>query len=521
MRLRPIASAAAAVALVLGGLAGPAQAAAPEPSPLLIVRLDHTIRVLEGGSKTVDVTVTNDGPVAAKDVVLTFWNIDPEVKLTLPGSCRELTCPIGDVGARNGTHLTIGVELIGITAKPTPASFGVKSNYYAVEANAWVVHYKRGLDLAVTPLANPVIGRGGSTAVPIVVRNDGTETINKIGLVLRGDFGLEPTSRDRDCVSFDDIDDPKTYGKLPRSGSWGPAVFCTFDVDLPPGATFRPPADASMRIAVDDDLGGPFAYRGNVTAVALGDGPDPVDVESGVGNSGQDQFSYLTARTDFNYLDNFTHFFIPLDKSLADSAAVGGALTGTVGETKTLKVGIHNLGPTTVIDGVFDHHENWTPKVRVHIPTGLRLTSVDKECKPGTDPDKTDNWSSGKVDGWDYICSTRPWQRGAAVGEKVLLTFTGKLTGESAPGWVAADGGQQDTEPKNDRAAITIALDGAGGGANPGGANPGGENPGGEGGGLPITGAPVEWVALGGAVLLVAGAVAAFVFRRRRIVTTL
>ncbi|WP_164842272.1 LPXTG cell wall anchor domain-containing protein [Actinoplanes solisilvae] len=43
----------------------------------------------------------------------------------------------------------------------------------------------------------------------------------------------------------------------------------------------------------------------------------------------------------------------------------------------------------------------------------------------------------------------------------------------------------------------------------------------GQGGGLPITGAPTGLVALAGALLLLAGGATAFLFRRRRVITTL
>ena len=168
-----------------------------------------------------------------------------------------------------------------------------------------------------------------------------------------------------------------------------------------------------------------------------------------------------------------------------------------------MEVGLRNLGPTTMIPYSPDY--SWLPSVQVTIPTGVKLTGVDIDCVPGTDPTDWDFEYAGTVDGRVYTCFSQ--EEGVRVGEKLAFSFTGKLTGEkSTAGSIVVDGGVQDTNAKNDKAAITVSLKG---------------DSGGQGAGLPITGAPTGWVALGGAALLVAGGVAAFVFRRRRVITTL
>lgn len=144
----------------------------------------------------------------------------------------------------------------------------------------------------------------------------------------------------------------------------------------------------------------------------------------------------------------------------------------------------------------------WAPTVLVTIPDAVKLTEADESCVP--DVGDWDFDAPGNVDGNVYVCFA---DYGVRVGDEVTFAFTGKLTGDESPaGTVVVDGGSQDTNAKNDKAAITVSLKGGTGG---------------QGGSLPITGAPTGLVALGGAVLLLAGGVAAFVFRRRRVVTTL
>jgi LPXTG-motif cell wall-anchored protein len=507
MRPRPIALSAAAAALVLGGLAAPAQAAPAAPLSDIWVSGGQEVKVPQGGSKTLDVDIYNNGAADADDVVVTFLNVDPNLRLTLPADCTGMSCPVGDVEARDRTHLTVTVEVVGDKAR---SSFEMRPDDGRGDI-VDVERYPEGVDLEVAPIVNPRAGRGQSARVPIIVRNDGTEAVRKFGVAVGTGYGLRPVAGYRDCESFDDVADRKTFGKVPVPGSLGsgPAVFCTFDQEIAPGATFELPVTAPIRIAVDRDLGGPFTYGGWVVAVGLGGAGQSLPG----GPSGRNQFGHDDAVPEYNDGDNASSFGVTLDRSAADSAAVGATLSGAIGDRETFEVGVRNLGPTTVIDGIYDLHEHWYPNVRVRIPAGLRLTGVDKDCWPGTGPELENPRKHGVVEGVDYVCDGRGELRTTAVGETVTLAFTGTLTGEdSEAGWVVADGGKQDGNARNDKAAITIALGGSTEGENPGG---------GGGGGLPITGAPVGWVALGGAVLLIAGAVAAFVFRRRRIVTTL
>ena len=68
--MRRFALPAALGALVLGGLAAPAQAAPVEPESFVDVFVPEQVAVLSGTTKTMRAEVTNGGPGVAKDVVL-------------------------------------------------------------------------------------------------------------------------------------------------------------------------------------------------------------------------------------------------------------------------------------------------------------------------------------------------------------------------------------------------------------------------------------------------------------------
>ncbi|WP_250002194.1 LPXTG cell wall anchor domain-containing protein [Actinoplanes sp. M2I2] len=494
MRLRPIALSAAVAAVALGALAAPAQAAPDDEGQFVGVLLPEQIAVIAGKTKTVRAEVLNIGSKPAENVVADFSDIDPSLKLTLPANCDATSCPVGDIAANGRKVLTF---TIGSTGDKLAANFQVGVDGLTSEVT--VVRSEGGIDLELEPIDDPKIGRGQSAALPITVHNAGSEPVSTVGLVVAAENGLTPLGSYRNCLPLDEVEDEidDTAG-----------IVCLFDEEFAPGATFRLPADSPVKLRVNKDAGGPYTYSGAAIAVGLNDEDaallarqktgkvltlDAVSKASGLLDEEPD---------DLNIEDNIATFGVSVGKSVADSAAVGATISGKGGDTRTIKVGVRNLGPTTVIP--FSDDVDWFPGVQVTIPAGLKLTEVDPFCMPGSGVDVK---KPGSIDGRDYLCVA---PMGLGVGKLESFTFTGTLTGdESTAGSVVVDGGVQDPNAKNDKAAITVALTGQGG--------EGGEG----GGGLPVTGAPTGWVALGGALLLLAGGVAAYVFRRRRIVTTL
>ncbi|GAA0521584.1 hypothetical protein Ade02nite_64160 [Paractinoplanes deccanensis] len=494
MSLRSLAIPAALAAVALGGLAAPAQAAPAETEPLVGVYLPEQIAVIQGKSKTVRAEIQNYSSVTAKGVVLEFKGVDPSLGLTLPAGCEATSCKLGDLAG--GQKRTIAVTL-----KPTGDKIvsSFTANVGAFETETTVVRSAGGVDLEVDPIGDLKIARGQSANVPVVVRNTGSETLDQIGLVMLAEPGLEPLTDYSNCVT--ELDDEELGG-----------VICFFKQEFAPGATFTLPAGSPMKIKVRADAGGPYKYQGAVAAIGVKDGaadalaakPGPKLTLEAKRTAGEvDVPDDEDVPEDINSDDNIALFGVSLGKSVADSTAIGGTFAGAVGDTKTVKVGVRNLGPTSVVPLTDD----WFPAVLVSVPAGVKLTKVDEFCLPAG----ADEFSKefGTVSGLDYICLP---ESGMGKGQQNLFTFTGVITGtSSAAGSVTVDGGPQDNNAKNDKAALALKVTGTGG-------QGGGE---GDGEGLPVTGAPTGWVALGGALLLLAGAAAAYTFRRKRIITTL
>jgi LPXTG-motif cell wall-anchored protein len=486
MRLRSIALPAVATALALAGLTAPAHAEPSPAEPMVGVLVPEQVTVVEGKSKTIRAQVLNAGETAAKGVVLKFAGVDPSLGLTLPAGCDADGCAVGDLapGARKTVSFTVAPTGTDLTS-----TFELSVAGFAQEVT--VIRAKGGVDLELEPIADLKLGRGQSANLPIVVRNTGSETVDSIGVVLLAESGLEALTNYRNCIVEDETE---ILG----------GVICLFEQEFPAGATFTVPEATPLRIRVAADAGGPYTYGGAVVAVGVNDeaaaalakksGPT-LRLQS-VKSAGD--VTDGEAPDDINVEDNLAAFGVTVPKSSADVAAVGASFTGAIGDTKTVQVGVRNLGPTGLVPGSVD----WIPTVRVTTPTGIDLTEVDEACAPGTGLDDFDFRDAGTVDGRDYICLLLGR---LGKGDAELFAFTGTIADAAhTAGSVVVDGGSQDTAKANDKAAIQVRLTAGGGG-----------------GGLPTTGAPAGWVALGGVLLLLAGFAIFVVARRRRIVTTL
>ena len=153
------------------------------------------------------------------------------------------------------------------------------------------------------------------------------------------------------------------------------------------------------------------------------------------------------------------------DVGVTEAIAIGGAFSGRSGDRAKARIGVRNFGAVA-----------GTASVRVTIPDGVRLTAVDDDCLPTT-PGILDLATAGTVGGTDYLCFVLTRLN---PGAQHLFTFTGEIIRSTRePGSVLV----QDTGTS----AALIA---------------------GEAGG----GIPTGWVALGGALPLIA----ALLVRRRR-----
>jgi hypothetical protein len=489
MRLRSLALPAAATALALAGLSAPAQAA-PEPDELTVgILVPEQITVIEGKSKTIRAQVLNAGPAVAKDVVLKFDKVDPSLGLTLPASCDANGCAVGDIAAGARRTFSFAVAPTGTDLTST-----FELSVGAFETKITVIRAKGGVDLELDPIEDMKLGRGAVANLPIMVRNTGSETVDGIGVVVLAESGLEALTSYRNCVVEDGDEE---LGLT--------AVICLFEQEFPAGTTFTVPETTPLRIKVAADAGGPYTYTAAVAAVGVNDEAAAALAKKSGGPTLRLQSVKSAADVtdgeapdDINEEDNVAAFGVTVPKSAADVAAVGASFTGAIGDTKTVQVGARNFGPTGLVPGSID----LIPTVRVTTPTGIDLTEVDEMCAPGTGLDDFDFRDAGTVDGREYVCLL---VGRLGKGDTELFSFTGTIAeGTHTAGSVVVDGGSQDTRKANDKAAIQVQLTAGGGG-----------------GGLAVTGAPAGWVALGGALLLLAGFAIFVVARRRRIVTTL
>lgn len=504
MRLRALfrrlAVPAVAGSLALTGLALPAEAAdTPESEmPMVGILSPETVTVINGQSKTVKVDVWNVGADAAEDVVLNFGTVAKPVSADLgftpPAGCTGTVCALDDLkpGERRTVKFTLKPTAPAGTSPARALQMsttvgGVESFFTSI---AVVSTSKGGADLELGEIKDLTLGRGKSADVPVTVANTGDEAVKALGLVVLPAYtGVKTLLNYRNC----EIDDE--FG----------GVLCVFNEPLPAGGTFALPKETPLRVEVASDAAGPFDYPVIVGAVGLTDTYVlEFEARNAKAKGAELKLEKLAtaaadepeAVEDLNPDDNVDDFNVSVPKSPADSAAVGGAFKGAVGDESTVEVGVRNLGPTAVIPASLA----WMPYVHVRLPADVQLVDVDKRCLPGTSPE------DAVYD--EFLFSTsRDWVCLDFVdlgnGDKSLYSFTAEIgEGDHKAGKVTVDGGVQDSKSGNDKAALTVEL-----------------TAGGSGGGLPITGAPVGLVAGGGMALLVAGLLAYWMARRRRIVT--
>ncbi|WP_328464396.1 hypothetical protein OHA21_40660 [Actinoplanes sp. NBC_00393] len=494
MRLRALfrrlAVPAVAGSLAFAGLATPAQAEEiPEfDVPLVGILSPETVTVINGQSKTVKFDLFNIGGGAAKNVVLDFGTVAPDMGLTAPAGCTGTVCALGDF--KPGEQRTIKFTLKPSGAAPAKV-LNLSTTVDGVESDAVSITVVRtdkgGADLEMGDIKDLKLGLGGSADVPVVIANTGNEPVEHLGVMVIPVFGgIRADLNYRNCVT-----DAEFGGLL-----------CVFDEPLAGGGTFTLPEKTPLRVSVPKDTGGPFDYPVFVAAVGLTDKYVAEFATLTKGTKGAELKLETLAKAsaeeepeaveDLNPDDNITDFSVSVPKTSADSAAVGGTFRGAIGDTSTVKVGVRNLGPTATVPPMADE----IPYVHVRLPRGVELTDLDERCLAGTSPDDVSFAEGGR----DFICLDF---QGLGKGRTSLFSFTVEITeGEHDSGRVTVDGGVQDSKSGNDKAALDVELTG-----------------GGSGGGLPITGAPAGLVAGGGAALLIAGFLAYRMARRRRIVT--
>lgn len=490
---------AAAAGLALTGLATPAHAAPELDFAYVGILSPETVTVINGQTKTVKFDLFNLSEVPAENVTLVFGSaarpIPTDLGFTAPNECAENICQIGSLkpGQRRSVRFTLKPTAAGTTAPASAINLATTvSGRASDETSITVVRTdKGGVDLELDDIADMKLSPGRSADVPVVVRNSGNQDVKAFGLVVVAQ-GVTPLLDYRNCE---------------KDGESGvAAIVCVFNETLAGGGAFTLPAETPLRVKVPAGAGGPFDYPVIVSAIGLSD-KFVFDFAKRTAGAGGKELKLESVASiaaaepevveDLNEDDNYTLFAVNVPKTSADSAAIGGVISGAIGSETSVKVGVRNNGPTSTIPAGL----NWIQYVHVKLPTGVELTKADERCMPGKSLTEIDEEVQDPADVTDLVCLVI---EGVPAGERFLFTISTEILDaiEHKAGAVTVDGGVQDGKSGNDKAALTVKLTAGGGG-----------------GGLPITGAPAGLITAGGVALLVVGLIAVRTARRRRIVT--
>ncbi|MEV0901427.1 hypothetical protein [Actinoplanes sp. NPDC049802] len=504
MRLRALFSrlalTTAASGLALTGLSLPAQAADEVEVPYIGIISPETVTVINGQSKTVKFDLYNLSDVTAENVILTFGSaakpISADLGFTAPAGCDAgNACAIGDLapGQRRSVKFTVKPAAAAGAADPAKsiALSTAVGEQPSDETSITVVRTdKGGVDLEVDEIADLKLAHGKSADVPVLVRNSGNKEVAALGLVVMAPYGVTPVLNYRNCEKETEVG----------------GFLCVFNEPLAAGGAFTLPENTPLRVKVQPDAGGPFEYPVYVVAIGLtekyvfdftkrnSDAPGKTLTLEAVSSATAEE---PEVAEDLNEDDNYAIFSVTVPKSTAETAAVGGAFTGEIGEERTAEVGLRNLGPSGTVPPSMASLQY----AHIKLPTGIELMKVDERCLPGTSLTDIDESITDLAQVTDLVCLV---VESVPNKGRYLFSLSAEIldVAEHKAGSVTINGGVQDKNKDNNKAALTVKL-----------------TSGGSGGGLPITGAPAGLIAGGGAALLAAGFIAFRMARRRRIIT--
>ncbi|WP_328459520.1 hypothetical protein OHA21_27320 [Actinoplanes sp. NBC_00393] len=372
--------------------------------------------------------------------------------------------PVGAVGAEGTVTLTLTSRETGTVNRTATVAVAE-----AVALAAEGEQYVRGAQ-----------GEPGDTVSLHLdgVRNIGEKAITGVDLSFPTGPKLDMAKRYSNCE----------YGTT--------AAYCHFDTELQPGTAYALAEDMTARLAADLPAPGNLARR--FMWLTPADNRDNVDrVRAENPKRGTDGPLTLVAKpaakslpqTDTGGKRSWQDVLIAVrGQHKAQLAAIGAEADGAVGSTVQVEVGIENLGPASVYD-VDKIDENVTASG--YMPEGTTIVEAADGCRFDA---KNKRY---------YICAfTGDLFRAEASATwpfTVRIDRAGTLTGQ-----VVASTKKIEPTLEDDTADIVINATAGGTGGTGGG------------GTLPITGAPIGMVAGAGVLLLVGGAAAYLIGRRRR-----
>lgn len=494
---------AALAAIALGASALPAQAGEEEPAVFAGYLPDATISAGSAG-KVVQFQTYRHNAVNPK-VSIDLIGLLGVANAEFPDGCKIAKniaeCSIDEVG-----------PTIFITLTPSPGAkpgaqgkvtYHMSADNLPTETDqATITLAGSGVDLVV-PFSGETdkpVKPGDAVEVPVNFYNAGDKPATGVELIAFFSYGMTPEQYEN-CEYGQDPDIPFTVVRCSVEEEILPGI--DYFTVAPFGATAAPDAWGIERA---DYLVWPLdgaPELGKKTKLTRGTGKKLTLVAKGPHKR--------TRAADLDEQDNYGFYYWNNVKNTRDLAAVGGTVTGSVGDTVPIRIGVKNNG-AAALDSV-NTGESPT-NFSFLVPAGVTVASTPQGCRAMV-KDSAGHWQfTDNGPGGLYVCYF-PGEVFHA-GESFLVTFQAKITSlTGAPGQVTLVDPRiedpkyrwTDDNPTNDTAAVTVAAgDGSGGGSGAGD------------GGLPVTGAKAGLITAGGAALLAAGAALFLVARRRRVV---
>jgi hypothetical protein len=474
-----------------------AELPAAEPPKIELVVPDKVVTT-SGGSKTASFEIINVGKATATGLTVGYATnsgvVDPQLGFQPPQGCTATGCTVGDLaaGARKAYTFTVKptaqLPEVGGSFRVTVRDAG---GAWEKSATVHVARAAQGIDLEVARIPEIKLAAGQSAVLPISVRNNGNKATKGVAIALASERHISFANNYSNCEEIKELG----------------GIVCAFDLALAPGAVFTMSPTTPLTVKAVPAAPGPADYNGSMHAFGLdGDTNDAsLAAAKRAAKKPGKKLELVPAlraldvdRSELNEFDNATSFVVKVALNPADTVAIGDNFTGKIGDTRTVKIGFRNDGPATVLGP----SPAWTLSAKVRLPSGLKVTKVDKRCFPNSDGDPS--WEMpGQISGYDYLCLAT---KQLAPGDKELFSFSAKINdGENEDeGSITVIGGVQDQKAGNNTAKVEVKLTTANGGGS-----------GGSGGGLPITGAPAGQTAVAGLLLMLAGAMALVLTRPR------
>jgi hypothetical protein len=386
-----------AVATAVAGVTTPAFAA---PAPTFALSLAGQ-SLAPGTNIFFAAGVTSTQPVEVSALQVTFQlsadltgvsvTSEDGVSGCVSASPTKLVCDLNPNGPPvDPTSLPLGAELSAAAAAVVGAAgtltMTAQSSGFAPITRTVPVHVAEGVNLtSLNPIRTAVdVGAAGDTfATTLSVRNSGPVAAHGAAFVVASPFAVEagPT-RYRNCFY--------------RAGQMRA---CAFDQELALGAAYTVTVPQAVRsdTFAPSDLGLTYTWQtpDQLDDAALG-------LAGGFGQAGDGPALVLTPvattalarQVDTGRTDNLVDFDVHVGGANGvDLAAIGGTVTGRVGDVVTAQVGLRNNGPATIdMSGLFDLGSG-TPSqpvpgyaalVVVTPPKGTTVVSAPKGCAAST-----------------------------------------------------------------------------------------------------------------------------------------